>query len=204
MHRALRCAVIALGVCVALGGGISHASEGSPLERQVLTLAFVNSCDAGSEVMATAMKDASSIWAAAGVTIRWVAAPELPYHSPLSKWVVVRCIGGAIPTTTRSPLLPIAAIRFIGSRPTNTILASVANAKALLARERREARDLEERFKGLRERRLGRMLGRAVAHEVGHFLTQSSAHTSTGLMRATHSVTALTGETLYAFSAPKM
>jgi hypothetical protein len=35
-----------------------------------------------------------------------------------------------------------------------------------------------------REILLGRSLGRALAHEVGHYLFRSKAHTKTGLMRA--------------------
>ena len=193
-----RFAMIAIGVCGSLGEA-SAATEGVPVEPQVLTLAFVNSCEASSQVVATAMKDTSRIWTEAGVTIRWVTTRELPYRSPLSDWLVVRCIGSAIPTSSTNSPLAIAAIRFVGSLPTNTIFASVANANALLARDRFESRDFDERFKVFRDLRLGRMLGRAIAHEVGHFLTRASAHTPSGLMRATHSVTALTGETLYAF-----
>jgi len=37
-----------------------------------------------------------------------------------------------------------------------------------------------------RELMLGRAMGRALAHEVGHYLLASKAHSSRGLMRATH------------------
>jgi hypothetical protein len=36
----------------------------------------------------------------------------------------------------------------------------------------------------LREYRLGLVLGRAVAHEIGHFLLRTNAHSDSGLMRA--------------------
>ena len=37
----------------------------------------------------------------------------------------------------------------------------------------------------VREHRLGVVLGRAVAHEIGHYLLRTNTHSSTGLMRAT-------------------
>ncbi len=52
----------------------------------------------------------------------------------------------------------------------------------------------------MRALRLGRMLGRAIAHEVGHYVNRSGVHTRRGLMRATHSVAALTGTSLAPFS----
>ncbi len=39
---------------------------------------------------------------------------------------------------------------------------------------------------GLRERALGRVVGRVIAHEIGHFLLRWPSHGPTGLMRAQH------------------
>jgi hypothetical protein len=36
----------------------------------------------------------------------------------------------------------------------------------------------------MHDRILGRMLGRALAHEMGHFLLRKQGHSSTGLMKA--------------------
>lgn len=200
MHGALRCGAVVVWVCASVASGAAHASEGLPIEPQVLSVAFVNACGASDALVATAARDAARVWSEAGVTVRWMRASDLPYGAPLSDWIVVRCIGSRIPMNgKRLPHLPIAAIRFIGSQPTNTILASVASASALLDKDTREVRDMSERFRAIRELWLGRMLGRAIAHEIGHFLTQSVVHTRGGLMRATHSVGALTGDSLVPF-----
>ena len=45
-----------------------------------------------------------------------------------------------------------------------------------------------ERPRLIRELVLGRVLGRAVAHEVGHFLLGSREHAPFGLMRASHRI----------------
>jgi hypothetical protein len=39
---------------------------------------------------------------------------------------------------------------------------------------------------GLREEIVARALGRALAHEIGHYLLRSPHHTSSGLMQARH------------------
>jgi hypothetical protein len=96
--------------------------------------------------------------------------------------------------------MPIAAIRFIDARPMNTITLSLTNAQALLRRDETVTSGQVRGLTAVRTLRLGRMLGRAIAHEVGHFLNQSETHTRRGLMRATHSVAALTGTSLGPFS----
>jgi hypothetical protein len=40
---------------------------------------------------------------------------------------------------------------------------------------------------------VGRALGRALAHEIGHFLLRTRQHSPTGLMQAMHSISALIG-----------
>jgi hypothetical protein len=161
-----------------------------------LAIAIADGCPAPAMVLATARKEAARIWSGAGVSIDWMPVAELPSASPRSDWLVVRCVAGTsglLPTSS-TPILAIAGIRFIGSVPTNTIVVNLENASGLLARENAETRDMLTRFNLLRELRLGRMVGRAIAHEIGHFLSQSDAHTVTGLMRARHTVAALTGE----------
>jgi hypothetical protein len=49
---------------------------------------------------------------------------------------------------------------------------------------------------------LARMLGRALAHELGHYLLASTAHTSYGLMRSTWSLDALVGNDRVGFGLP--
>jgi hypothetical protein len=44
-----------------------------------------------------------------------------------------------------------------------------------------------------RELLLGRAMGRALAHEIGHYLLASKLHTARGLMQATHSASAFFG-----------
>jgi hypothetical protein len=168
----------------------------------VLAIAVINDCSAPSSVVATAVSEASSVWAPAGVSLHWMTASQLPYRSSRSDWLIVRCVGTSLAPAAARPVpdeIPIAAIRFVDAKPTNTVLVSFRNANVLLERDATESRILGERFKSLKEKRLGRMLGRAIAHEIGHFLNQSGAHTDRGLMKAAHSVSDLTGRSRLPF-----
>jgi hypothetical protein len=171
------------------------------VEPFVLTAAVAGDCRASADAIDLMKGEAARIWARGGVTVRWVAPADVPFDAAPGSWLLVRCAGGdgrkAVPDA--KVVIPIAAIRFVGSLPTNTIAVDIDNAHTLMARESRHSRDPRGRFAAFLDVGLGRMLGRAVAHEIGHFLSQSGAHTTTGLMRATHTVAALTGASLGPF-----
>jgi hypothetical protein len=196
MARHLLGAAVAVLSCVAPGFASVHRTE------MVVAMAMTADCAQNDKALAIARAEASRVWSGTGVRLQWVPMSDLPHRSPLSEWLVVQCLAGA-PREESSPverIMPIASIRFINSQPMNTVTLSLRNANALLDDDDREDRMLNERFPLLRKARLGRMIGRAIAHEVGHFLSQSQAHTPSGLMRATHTVAALTGLGLGPFS----
>ena len=166
----------------------------------VLAIAMAADCRTTNKTTGIAKQEAARVWSRADVSLRWVAASELPFGSP--DWLVVRCAAEQMPVNSPEPIevMPIAAIRFVDSRPTNTITLSLRNANTLLQRDADRSRDDHGALIPFKEIRLGRLLGRAIAHEVGHFLSRSGAHTSSGLMRRTHTVAALTGASIGPFS----
>ena len=68
----------------------------------------------------------------------------------------------------------------------NTIAAIVSDSPLL-------GRHVSEWPPDFREVVLGRVLGRALAHEIGHFLLRSRNHSAIGLMRANPSISDLIG-----------
>jgi hypothetical protein len=152
-------------------------------------------------VIATARAEATRIWARGDVGLRWVRAPQLPFTSPRSDWLLVQCSTGPLrqPSTEESRLAAVAAIRFLDGQPMNVITLSLHSASRLLDQDSREGRLANDQFPAMRQLRLGRMLGRALAHEIGHFLSESRLHTARGLMRETHSIAAFTGVSLEPF-----
>jgi hypothetical protein len=60
------------------------------------------------------------------------------------------------------------------------VLISIGGAQRLMSSVRRRA---GYELITIDERRLGIVLGRALAHEIGHYLLETHTHASTGLMR---------------------
>ena len=122
------------------------------------------------------VQEAESIWRDAGVQIRWVSAnradplrtlrvvvdrrPGSPRHG--GNWVVgelLRFDNGAA-VAVASIARAEGVVRAAGTGPTLVAPDSVV------------------------QHRVGVVLGRAVAHEIGHYLLDSGAHAPHGLMRA--------------------
>ena len=123
------------------------------------------------------VQEAESIWREAGVRIRWVEGAEEPGDGPALRILVVRHGDGRSPEGEAVGELV---------RPRNgraIAFASIARAEQVLrAAGTGPAQAAPE---AVLDRRLGMVLGRAVAHEIGHYLLESGAHTGRGLMRAT-------------------
>jgi hypothetical protein len=92
----------------------------------------------------------------------------------------------------------LALIRFAEGRAQPHVYASVGATGRVLARDLARPR-LDVLPPRLAEQRLARALGRAIAHEVGHYLTNSPAHTPRGLMRPSHRSSDLLAHDLRAF-----
>ncbi len=74
-------------------------------------------------------------------------------------------------------------IDFVNGEPAKTITVSLTAAQELAAASRWEGKPIPAWPSSVRERFLARALGRAAAHEVGHYLLRSKTHTPRGLMR---------------------
>jgi hypothetical protein len=82
------------------------------------------------------------------------------------------------------PINTLGSIDFVGDTPRPIISLWLNEAARMLGREARELTpfNADPRFRLM----LARLLGRALAHELGHYLLGSRAHTAGGLMRASY------------------
>jgi hypothetical protein len=122
------------------------------------------------------MKETESIWRDAQVQLRWLKA-ESPGDSnrPLRILVTRRSS-----SATEGHRLPVGELlRFKDSSA--IAMASIAAALRIV-QERPELPLID--LSPMRQHTLGVVLGRAVAHEIGHYLLQSNTHSPHGLMRA--------------------
>lgn len=151
----------------------------------VIPLTVRVDADVPPKVVARAMDEAAAIWRDVGVELEWDTADPIPES------VLEVEFGDARGVLRESePRTPVAWIGFANNAPNDAIYVSRANALALLV-----AADHHGGQMTIAERNeyLGRALGRALAHEIGHYLFRSSMHDQRGVMATNRSTDELFG-----------
>jgi hypothetical protein len=154
----------------------------------VVRLHLIDRVGLSSQALRELRWEAVRPWLVVGVVARWSdTMPQAPAvggdgHDVYVIATAVAAGGGAV---VRGPE-PLASILFVEGEPTPLITAYAADVGRLLDGLRVDGERLANRPRRFRDGLLGRALGRAVAHELGHFLFASSAHARVGLMRGHH------------------
>jgi hypothetical protein len=185
--RGLALGAQAAALCAStIGVGSRAAATQSPSrELRIELIADIPVPDAAVRVL---RHDVVAIWRQAGVTIAWVpprsAADSQGDGVELSA-VLLRA-GVAQGPTRRTAL---AALDFVDGVPDRRIRVFVDRAERLLALAR-SAHGLPVRLADSNVA-LSRVLGRSLAHEVGHYVLATTTHADSGLMQATHAIVTL-------------
>jgi hypothetical protein len=143
---------------------------------------------------AAAMEEVTRIWAAYGVDVRKASSTDGGWDGARRLTVVLaddpdladhqkRHVAGNV----------LASISFLDDLPRPTIFAYPNTIAAIVSDSTLLGLHAAEWAPDLREAVMGRVLGRALAHEIGHFLLRSRNHSALGLMRANPSVPDLIG-----------
>jgi hypothetical protein len=157
--------LLVFAVFVGLTGTIAHA-DGQPTLHILL-----NSPEVTRTTRTVLIREATRIWKGAGIRLEWPA----PTSRPAGLVLRVRTVEKTTPAGTYDASVLGELVRGAG---TNAVAMVAIDRAAAIATRGSVARG------GLHfDERLGLILGRAVAHEIGHFLT-GSLHQRDGLMRA--------------------
>lgn len=117
-------------------------------------------------------REVDAIWRRAGVEISWQDGA-----TPAGQSFRVLVASAGQPGPANGHTWPVAEL--LASPDGSAIaVASIAAARRVIA-----AAGLPAEPEVMASRRLGVVLGRAVAHEIGHYLLATAAHRSRGLMR---------------------
>jgi hypothetical protein len=73
-----------------------------------------------------------------------------------------------------------------------------------MERAHRNDKPLPEIPRILWDHLIGQVLGRAIAHELGHYMLASAEHAPIGLMRATHSIDSMLSPSDHDFQVPPL
>ncbi len=142
-----------------------------------LTIAVHMTHGMSNAIAKDALREASAIWKLGGVTLDWHATSEPPGGGGRS---TVNVTFDDAPGSVAGQDVPLGWVTLDAAGvPEGTIFLSRRNALRL-AETIDEYRERPLKFK---ERLAARALGRALAHELGHYLTGSKEHTVSGLMK---------------------
>lgn len=126
-----------------------------------------------------AIGEARAVWARYGVDVRaWSAGKEV---SPDAVTIPVRLIDRQAQAGASEML---GSITFVNAAPEPAIEMFPNAIAALVSTVEFFGRTVRGWPTGFSETIFGRVLGRALAHEIGHFLLRTTRHSPAGLMRA--------------------
>jgi hypothetical protein len=141
---------------------------------QAVPVAVIAPSDVTDSLVHQICGEASAIWESAGLAF---ACHRISSGAEAADWpldITIHDRRGSV-----EPGDALGWISFSANRPDRSIHLSRACADDLV----RGTPGLNDKTIASHEALIGRALGRALAHELGHFLLQSKVHTSRGLMR---------------------
>ena len=160
----------------ALSGGVLTAA-GAKAPFYSLTASLSVAADLSDESRRVLISETERIWERVGVRLIWPTDASVEAGAPLRVLVIARPQGKRDKERwTVGELVPQTGQRALA-------IASIAAAERVVV----EADQRRLQLLGSRESeeyRLGLVLGRAVAHEIGHYLLSTPTHADRGLMRA--------------------
>lgn len=135
------------------------------------------------------LEEASAIWRPAGVRFEWHRDARQPLWLPVSVASIgPRVIIGDSRGALRENGAPLGWVTFTGEQPDGDIHISHRNAEHVILPPDSSARAGRRITPAERTVLIGRALGRALAHELGHYLLKSKVHTTNGLMKGRRTV----------------
>jgi hypothetical protein len=182
-------AAIALVASTAFAGGAAAPASSDAIPPMIVTVSV--DADVPPAVVQAVLTEADAIWRPGGITFVWqrtphaaasyeravAAAPYLPNTLHLTI--------GESRGTGANGRLPLGWILFDDTTtPGREIYLSYPNARQLMEQARGVVGLIDQMPVLQRETLLARAMGRALAHELGHYLLASKAHTERGLMKA--------------------
>jgi hypothetical protein len=180
---------------IVLAAAIAGAAAPATVSTLPVTINVETMAGMPAGLVARVLAEADAVWRPAGLTLVWRrdggdGEPRAPGAAPgchIASTLCVEIGGDRGHHSSHDNKVALGWIMFhAGDAPEPEIYLSYENALTYMV----EAGPVIGRFDRMpaaqREWLLGRMMGRALAHEVGHYLLASKAHTAQGLMRATH------------------
>jgi hypothetical protein len=148
------------------------------------------------QILLRAKAEIDAIWRQYGVEFTWTTREHDDADPPPDLWI--QFVDQQVSSYTGTGA--IAWVPFVDGSPMPYVRVSRPAALALLATKSWvDDRPLQESSAWVRDVALGRIIGRAIAHEIGHYLLGSMSHAPGGLMRSAISTDNLIGPSRQSF-----
>jgi len=181
-------AVVALLASAALAGAGFPEASTPTLPPMIVTVIAPGGMS--SRLIAAVLAETAAIWRPSGVSFVWRFMPGVLKSSPANQPEAylpntLRLTIGEDRGVGRDGRVPLGWIVFDDvTLPEQEIYLSHANARTMMESAAGVVGIVEQMPIAQRETLLARAMGRALAHEMGHYLLASKAHTERGLMKA--------------------
>jgi hypothetical protein len=182
--------LVAVLAASALAAPADPAPSPATAAAPPIMIAVTVSADISQTLVNRVLAEADAIWRASGITFVWQPAPRevLPY-ARTGAWGApasygLRVVIGNDRGAARDQRTPLGWIVFDDGAPRPEIYVSHANAWALMESARAVVGMVPLMPPVQREVLLARAMGRALAHELAHYLLASKVHTVSGLLQA--------------------
>ena len=173
---------LALGIMVGCCGSVPRAADKPAAEPPtVLNVRLTTSSELSPVSQRALINETESIWREARVELRWIADTgstekrAVEEGRPLRIVVTRRAVNAA-----DHQRWPVGELLRFGDRSA----IAMASITAALRIVDESPQSLLLDLPASRQYTLGVVLGRAIAHEIGHYLLDSNSHAPHGLMRA--------------------
>jgi hypothetical protein len=165
--------MLALACGVAFIHGAGHAIDAQVIDMHVLRIELVVVRGLGKQQIDMVEREVDAIWAPQEVTIEWS-----DHVRASSVRVVIDRPSSALPAAPGDEGWPVAMTPTIDGRVAPPIYVSLDAAERVV-----RASSPPYSAPALAGVMLPRVVGRALAHELAHFLLNTRAHTPSGLLR---------------------
>jgi hypothetical protein len=166
------------GATDVMPGGVGRAATLSPSFASRFNVRLTVAPDLSALAHRALVNETEKIWRNARVRIHWLSGATQAESAQALRVLVTTRPAAAHVDGSRWAVGEL--LRFDGNGA--IAIASIAGARRIV-NETRAPGGAE--LQDVLDHRLGVVLGRAVAHEIGHYLLNTNTHASRGLMRAT-------------------
>jgi len=159
-----------------------------PADLPTVTISVHSAPAISPVIIDRTLEEASAIWRPTGVTFKWQKAAAIQAEADPPQPTRPRVLIDDSRGTPRGASAPMGWVKFADDEPDGDIHISHANAEQFVLSVGGVGGSARRMTPAERFLLLGRTLGRALAHELGHYLLKSKEHTTKGLMKGRHSI----------------